>query len=144
MPNTSQKRIRVMVVEDSPQDQFLLRRELKSTTLGDNVLFLSDPRIALDLLQSPGSNEFRDNLLAIFLDVNLPYLSGIDVAKIIRSIEGMEHFPLIIMTCSPPPHIRRSCRDLATTLIEKPVKLASFSHVLAGIFHPPLKLEPAV
>ncbi len=35
--------MRVLVVEDNLSDQELLRRELRKTDIGQNVVFLSDP-----------------------------------------------------------------------------------------------------
>jgi len=77
---------RVLVVEDNELDQELLSRELRRTPFGDSTLFLSDPRRALELLTGDGAEDFRKNLVAIFLDVHLPYMSGLDVLRSLREL----------------------------------------------------------
>jgi len=130
--------IRVLVIEDNPDDQELLHYELKKTAVGKHVLALSDPRVALDLLQGETANEFKRHLVAIFLDVHLPHMSGIDLLKMIRSMAGMETFPVIIMTASPPPETIAACRELKVmALLEKPITFNNFSKAIANIFHNP-------
>jgi CheY-like chemotaxis protein len=108
--------------------------------MGESVLFLSDPRIALDLLQGSDADNFRRDLVAIFLDVHLPYMNGIDLLKIIRSMDGMANFPVIVMTGLPSPQIADDCKKLdVVALVEKPVTLHTFSKTVANLFHQPIR-----
>jgi len=128
--------IRVLVVEDNPDDQELLHYELKKTPVGKHILAISDPRAALDLLQGPNAPQFKRNLVAIFLDVRLPYMSGIDLLRHIRKMDGMETFPIIVMTASPPPETVAVCRDLKVmALLEKPITFSTFTKAIANLFH---------
>jgi CheY-like chemotaxis protein len=137
--NGTQGPIRVLVVEDNFDDQALLRRRLKKTFIGNNVLFLSDPRQALDWLQGVDGESIRRELIAIFLDVHLPHMSGIELLRIIRSIDGMADFPVMVMTSSPHPDTLTACHELKVkAFVEKPVTFDDFSKVIAALFHSPL------
>jgi len=128
--------IRVLVVEDNPDDQELLHYELKKTPVGKHVLAVSDPRAALKLLQGESASDFKRHLLAIFLDVRLPHMSGIDLLKVIRKMDGMESFPIIVMTASPPPETIAACRELKVmALLEKPISFNTFAKSIADLFH---------
>ena len=81
--------IRVLVVEDNAADQELLSLQLRQTFIGEQVLFLSDPRVALDLIQDPEFADFRKDLMVIFLDVHLPYMSGVDLLRMISVGRGI-------------------------------------------------------
>jgi CheY-like chemotaxis protein len=128
--------IRVIVVEDSLNDQELLHHQLRRTPLGDHVLFFTDPRKALTLLRAPDATSLREGLAALFLDVNLPYMSGIDLLRRLRTIEGLDHVPVIVMTTDPHPDTIAACKELNVAYFaEKPVTFTHFSKVLADLFH---------
>jgi two-component system response regulator len=130
--------IRVLVVKDNADDQELLRRQLLKTQVGDNVHFTSDPRAALRLFQGPESDKIKQELVAIFLDVNLPHMSGLDLLRLIRTIAGMDQVPVMVMTSSPRPETRTICAELGVrALVEKPISFSDFSRVLAPLFHQP-------
>ncbi len=136
MPSPVLVPIRVLVVEDNPNDQELLRHQLRKTPLGEHVLFFSDPRKALALLRDPHSVPLRNGLVALFLDIHLPYMSGIELLRRVRQIEGLDDLPVIAMTIDPHPDTVAACKELNVSYIaEKPVTLSQFSKVLADLFH---------
>ena len=127
---------RVLVVEDNEDDQQLLRRQLRSALLLEQVLFVSDPRVALDLLQ--GNPTIAQQLVALMIDVNLPHMSGMELLKIVRSIEGLEDIPVYVMTSSPSPQTLASCQNFRVeALLHKPVTLPAFIKEIANLFHLP-------
>ena len=74
----------------------------------------------------------------MFLDVCLPHFSGVELLKLIRAIEGMETFPVIMMTTSPSPQIVEECKELKIkAFMEKPITFPHFSKSIADIFHQP-------
>jgi CheY-like chemotaxis protein len=128
--------VRVVVVEDNPNDQELLQRQLHKTALGNHVRFFSDPRKALSLLREPGSAPLREGLVAMFLDVNLPYMSGIELLRRVREIEGLTDLPVIVMTTNARPDTLAACKELNVAYVaEKPVTVTQFSKVLADLFY---------
>jgi CheY-like chemotaxis protein len=130
--------IRILIVEDNPHDAELLQRQLKRASLDEHVLHLSDPREAVSLLRGPKRPQLLKTLLAIFLDVHLPYMSGIELLEIIRTMEGMADFPVVVMTSSPHPDTVEACKRLNVAgFVEKPVTFKDFSRIVAVFFHRP-------
>jgi len=128
--------VRVIVVEDNPNDQELLQRQLHKTPLGNHVRFFTDPRKALSFLREPESAVLREGLVALFLDINLPYMSGVELLRRVREIEGLGELPVIAMTTNPHPDTLAACKELNVVYVaEKPVTVSQFSKVLADLFH---------
>jgi CheY-like chemotaxis protein len=128
--------VRILVVEDNPFDEELLRRQLRRTEMASKTTFVSDPFQAMELLTGNESDSFRQDLIAIFLDIHLPGMSGIELLRHIRDMPGMEDFPVIMMTSCPDPRDMEECQRLgAKSYVEKPVTVASFSKAIANLFH---------
>ena len=129
--------IRFLVVEDDPRDQELLLEQLRETQMAGKVLFVPDALQALDFIEkSRSSSEW--GLTAIFLDLHLPGMTGVELLQRIRTMPDMEDFPVIVMTSSNNPRDMEECRRLKVlNYVQKPVTLASFSKsvAVADIFH---------
>jgi two-component system, response regulator len=127
--------LRILVVEDDLNDQELLHHQLRKTAFGEHVLFFSDPRRALATLRDPGSAELRAGLVALFLDVNLPHMGGIELLRKLRAIEDLDDLPVIVMTTNPHPDTLAACKELNVAYVaEKPVTVSQFAKVLADLF----------
>jgi len=136
MENSTPLPVRVFVVEDNLDDQELLAHQLRKTPLGEHILFFSDPRLALDKLRAPDSACLRETLVALFIDIHLPSMSGVDLLRHVRKIEGLHDIPVIVMTTNPHPDTIKACKELNVAFIaEKPVTLSQFAKVLADLFH---------
>lgn len=138
MSNTtpSASQVRVLVVEDNADDRELLLRQLRKTGMADQVKFISDGKEALQYLTVPNPATV-DELVAIFLDLNLPSLSGLDLLRTLRERDSL-NTPVIVMTSSNDPRDLEECRRLKVTqYVSKPVTFTSFSKAVADIFHLP-------
>jgi len=128
-------RIRILVVEDNTSDQELLLRQMAKTQMAEKVLFVPDGLQALELIEKSRESS-EPELIAIFLDLHLPGMSGIELLRRIRTVPGMEDFPVIVMTSSADPRDIEKCRRLkVSSYVEKPISYNSFSHVIANVFH---------
>jgi AhpD family alkylhydroperoxidase len=128
--------IRVLVVEDNAFDEELLRRQLKKAGMADNVVFVPDAHQALELLSGPEGKLLRQDLIALFLDIHLPGMSGIELLRRLRAMPEMEDFPVIVMTSSQDPRDVEQCKKLKVkSYVEKPVTSVSFSKAVANLFH---------
>jgi two-component system response regulator len=141
LPSMSQtpppvSQVRVLVVEDNADDRDLLLRQLRKTGMADQVKFISDGKEALHYLTVPDPKSV-DELIAIFLDLNLPSLSGLDLLRTLRQGNSM-NTPVIVMTSSTDPRDLEECRRLKVTqYVSKPVTFTSFSKAVADVFHLP-------
>jgi CheY-like chemotaxis protein len=129
--------LRVLVVEDDPNDQELLRHQLRRTQMEENVMFMSDAAQALVLLEGCRDKLFDWELIAIFIDLQLPGMNGIELLRRIRSLPEIGELPVIVITHSTNPEDIEECRRLKVeSYVQKPVTFTSFSKSIANIFHP--------
>jgi CheY-like chemotaxis protein len=87
----------ILVVEDTEDDVFFLKRALKSALIPNPVQVVEDGRKALDYLA--GNGAYADRAVypmpfLVLLDLKLPYVMGLDVLKWIR--ERREFDPMIV------------------------------------------------
>ena len=141
---TALNAVRVLVVEDNADDRELLLRQLRKTGMADHVKFISDGREALNYLTVPDPVPLAEELIAIFLDLNLPSLTGLDLLRALRKGERFQATPVIVMTSSNDPRDLEECRRLnVTNYVSKPVTFTSFSKAVADVFHLPRNPAPA-
>lgn len=128
----------MLVVEDNADDRELLLRQLRKTGMADQVKFISDGKEALLYLTESDAKSADEELIAIFLDLNLPSISGLDLLRTLRQSDGRLNTPVIVMTSSNDPHDLEECRRLKVTqYVSKPVTFTSFSKAVADVFHLP-------
>jgi two-component system, response regulator len=130
--------VRVVVVEDNEDDRDLLIRQLKKSKVDSHVKFFANGREALNFLSNlPPQLPFSD-LIAIFLDLNLPGLSGVELLREIRKLPRVSKTPVIIMTSSLDPRDFEACQALkVAAFVPKPITFASFSKAITGLSHFP-------
>jgi two-component system response regulator len=137
--------VRVLVVEDNADDRELLLRQLRKTGMADQVKFISDGKEALLFLTASDQQPADEDLIAIFLDLNLPSLSGLDLLRLLRQNETLQDTPVIVMTSSNNPRDLEECRRLRVTqYVSKPVTFTSFSKAVADVFHLPRNADSPV
>jgi CheY-like chemotaxis protein len=135
-------RVRVLVVEDNDDDRELLLRQLRKTGMDSHVKFISDGQEALDFLTRPRAVSLTKDLIAIFLDLKLPSLGGLELLRRLRQREEFRATSVIVMTSSNDPKDLEECRRLqVTNYVSKPVTFTSFSKAVADVFHLP-RLQP--
>lgn len=93
----------VLLVEDSEDDVFFMRRAFKGAAINNALHVVSDGAEALDYLQN--RNAYVDVEKAprpslILLDLKLPRLRGMDVLKWIREQKNLATIPVIVLTSS--------------------------------------------
>jgi CheY-like chemotaxis protein len=136
--------VRVLVVEDNAADRELLLRQLKKASMADQVKFISDGKEALRFLSEPTPTSGGRDLIAIFLDLKLPSLTGIDLLRALRGDPHLLETPVIVMTSSNDPRDIDECGRLGvTSYVSKPVTFDSFSKAVANVFHSPRTNSPS-
>jgi CheY-like chemotaxis protein len=126
--------VRVVVVEDDEDDRLLLTRQLKKSQIDSHVKFFADGKEALAFLTTlPPALPFTD-LIAIFLDLNLPGMGGVELLREIRRQPRVSHVPVIIMTGSLDPRDFEACQALkVAAFVPKPITFESFSKAITGL-----------
>ncbi len=133
--------IKILVIEDNFDDQMLLAHQLRKVNLDRRVRFISNGLQALKVIER-NPDLWESGLVAIFLDLNLPGISGVELLRRLRQQQGAESFPVIVMTSSNEPSDLKACQKLnVTNFVQKPVTFLSFSHAIANLFHPSNQLH---
>ncbi len=93
----------VLLVEDSQDDIFIMKRAWQKAAIPNSLDFVKDGQQAIDYLS--GTGQFSDRTqfpvpCLILLDLKLPYVSGLEVVKWMRSYEPCATIPAVFLTSS--------------------------------------------
>lgn len=118
--------LRVLVADDQPANQLVLRRLLERA--GHRPEVVGDGETLLDRLAEGGYD-------AVVLDVHMPGTSGIDVIKQARYLEmGARRTPLIALTADATPDTRHAAQQAGVSVfLTKPVVAAELLDALASV-----------
>lgn len=108
---------KILIVDDMDLNRMILGEILSENY---EILEASDGKEALDII-----NEKSNNIGAIFLDIVMPVMDGIDVLKDMNSGGLTGTIPVIIVTGDATEDIISTCRKLgAADFIKKPFSSA--------------------
>src|SRR5258708_7122271 len=93
--NPTNKFVRVLVAEDNRDESDLLVRQLRNSNLDGHVKIIPDGNQAWTFLAAKDSDK---TLIAIFLDLQLPSLSGVKLLCRIKANPRLRDIPVIVMT----------------------------------------------
>jgi len=129
------RKLDILLIEDNPGDVRLTEEVLRQSGAGCNLTAIRDPEHALNLLRGDNPRSERVKPEIIFLDLNLPKLSGIEIIQNIRGTEGVEHTPIVVLSSTEnPEQIRDAYKAGANCFIRKPVELDNFIHCLSRCY----------
>ncbi|HUK91673.1 MAG TPA: response regulator [Blastocatellia bacterium] len=117
--------MKVMVVEDEAASRKLLCVVL--TADGHSVVAAANARAALETVKA-------DNPDVVLLDLGLPEMDGLELARLLKSDQVTAHIPLVAITAFPD----RFCRENALkagcdTFIVKPVNTRTLAKELSDV-----------
>jgi len=95
--------MKILLVEDNPDDVQLTLRAFKKSNIGNEVIVARDGQEALDYFFSPegAAEKGGDHLPSlVLLDLQLPKVNGIEVLKQLRADERTKMVPIVILTSS--------------------------------------------
>jgi CheY-like chemotaxis protein len=129
------REIRVMLVEDNPEDVAVTKRVLKFNKLDRDMLLATSGREALRILTKlANEGEILDLIL---LDINLPDISGIDLLTQIKKDPRLGLIPVVILTGSNEDEDIQKCYDLgAGSYLVKPISNDALMLVIDTLFGP--------
>jgi len=124
--------IRILLVEDNPEDIAVTRRVLKHNKLDPALVIATSGRQALDALQN---KTMEDLPQLILLDINLPDISGIDLLTLIKKDRNLEAIPVVILTGSNEGQDIQKSYDLgASSYLVKPISNDALMLVIEKLF----------
>ncbi len=129
------QKIKIILVDDDEDDRQFFAEAFEELQLDASILLFEDGLKLLDYI-SQADHYFGTH---IFLDLNMPILSGMDCLKKLREFTGTNNpFVTIYSTSSLPSDIKEAYKNGANGYLPKPssfTKLKELLHkaILAGI-----------
>ena len=113
----------VLLVEDNPDDVFLMRRVFKKARIDARLLVVTDGKQAISYLE--GTGDYQDRHLyplpdLVFLDLKLPFLHGFVVLAWIRKQAYLNEVQVIILTSSMEDQDREKAAAFGALYLVKP------------------------
>jgi len=93
----------VLLVEDSEDDALLLKRQLQKARVDVHLQVVCDGENAIRYLAGEGEYADRDKFplpSLVFLDLNLPRKSGLEVLAWIREQPYLHRLPVVVLTAT--------------------------------------------
>ena len=144
--NETPRRIfgRIAIVDDNPDDIFILQRQLRRLGITCPIATFSDGHDAMAFLRQSAENNGRSSLPEIlFLDINMPGATGFSVLCWLREQDALKNLKVVILSgTSDPGDVALATALTADAYV---AKQASMEH-LGGIlqrFAPDLLPHPA-
>jgi CheY-like chemotaxis protein len=129
---SEQKKINVLLVEDDPGDQKLIKTAIMCRGCGVNLSIVSSGEAAMNYLAKTREEpqQFpRPNL--ILLDLNMPGMGGKEFLKKVKADENLMSIPVVVVTTSDSESDIQECYALhAAGYIQKSAMPEEFSQVL--------------
>lgn len=126
--------IEILLVEDNPGDVRLTQEALREAKVYHRLTVAKDGVEAMAILrrQEPFGNAARPDV--IFLDLNLPRKSGMEVLEEIKADEKLRAIPVVVVTSSQAEKdIVKSYNLYANCYVTKPIDLDQFVELVKSI-----------
>jgi CheY-like chemotaxis protein len=128
--------VKVLLVEDSPDDADSLREALLEGQLTPTVAVIEDGEEAILYLRRQGPHADAPRPDLILLDLHLPRRSGHEVLAEIKSDEGLRRIPVVVMTSLADERAFENAYELhANCCVRKPSDLEQFRQAVKKIEH---------
>lgn len=128
-------KITVYLADDDEDDRMLSREALESVLEGVYIKEFTNGR---ELLKTLHADEGDGEPSLIVLDINMPYINGLDVLSSIRSVSSLCHIPIVLLsTSSDGDTIKRAYQIGANAYFIKPVspfEYKKIAYVAASCF----------
>ncbi len=128
--------VTILVAEDDPDHQILIKEALNRTRVLNDISFVENGQEALDFLRHKGKylgNKDEPPGL-ILLDLNMPLKSGHEVLHEIKGDPDLRSIPVVILTTSDTPEDISNTYDLgANSYITKPVSFDRLVEVICKL-----------
>ena len=131
--------MRILIVEDDPNDVELTLTALADYNLANEVVVTRDGQQALDYLYCRGkfSSRVAGNPAVMLLDLKLPKIGGLEVLQQVKADERLKMIPVVVLTSSSEEKdMMRSYSLGVNAYVVKPVDFHEFVNAVKelGVF----------
>lgn len=126
------KDVRILLVEDNPDDVELTLRAFKKHNLANEIIVAEDGEEALDIMFHRNEKNIEHWLPdLILLDLKLPKVDGMEVLEQLKTNSKTKCIPVVILTSSKEEKdLIESYRLGTNSYIRKPVNFEKFTDVV--------------
>ncbi len=136
------KPIDILLVEDNDGDILLFKESFEDAGVLANIQVLTDGKMAIDFFHKMASNSDMSYPDLIFLDINLPKKNGHEVLEFIKSTNGLQNIPVVMLsTSSWYKDIEKANTAGAYLFISKPFELEDFLRKITTNGHFSIQLK---
>jgi len=116
------KKLQILLIEDDQIEVMKLKRSIVKMGLEHEFVHATNGEEALDILST------KENLPdLIFLDLNMPKISGIEFLRILKADEVLRYLPTVILTTSNNSRDVLECYKIGVAgYILKPLKYEEY------------------
>jgi CheY-like chemotaxis protein len=126
--------IRLLLAEDDPDDQLLIREALTESRIANELDVVSDGEELLDYLKRRGAYRDLDGQPLpglIFLDLNMPRLDGREALREIKGDPELKRIPVTVLTTSDAEEDVLRTYDLGVnSFVTKPMRFEDLVEVV--------------
>lgn len=126
----------IFLVEDNSDDEALIIRSLRKSSLANDIVVARDGTEALDHLLATGSRAGKKAIApaVVLLDVKLPKIDGLQVLQRIREEARTKLLPVVMLTSSDEKlDLLRSYQLGANSYVRKPVDSSEFTATITRL-----------
>jgi CheY-like chemotaxis protein len=128
------RKIQVLLIEDSPDDERILRRALRGTTMLENLQVVDDGDQAMAFVRREGKYAGAPRPDLILLDLNLPRRDGWEVLKELKADQALSSIPVVVLTTADSKEdVRRAYNLQASSFITKPADFSRLERIMASL-----------
>lgn len=129
----------ILIAEDSPPNRAILEHYLKKLSFG--TLSCKNGKEAWELMEK----ETTKNIIAVYSDIMMPEMNGIELLKSIRSSEKYKELPVTLITAVPSKDLVKEAKELnVNNFLIKPMDNEKILSSLKKLFpSKKLKMSPA-
>ncbi|GGF12342.1 response regulator [Hymenobacter cavernae] len=127
-----------LLVDDDQTTNYLNQRTLEKLAVTDKVLVARNGQQALEQLAAHSQHTTPDCPALIFLDMNMPVMSGLEFLEAYQQLPRIGHAIIIVMLTTPllPEKMRRLRQLPVTDILNKPLTVEKVAGVLKTYFAP--------
>src|SRR5712692_8027583 len=126
----------VLLVEDDPADQRITQEAFRSLKVPHELQIVPDGKEALDYLFRQGTYRSAPEPDLILLDLNMPRVTGQEVARRLRADPRLRRIPVVVLTTSRREEdVLRAYGQGVSCFFRKPLDFENFTATIHNMEH---------
>lgn len=128
--------VKILLVEDNPADVFMFKRCLKKSAISTAVEVIDSGNKAHEHLGRFTEDSNLNSPDIIFLDLNLPGRTGLELLQDIKTNTLLKHVPVIILTTSAnPKDVAETYGRYGNSFLTKPVDPLEYEKAIENVLN---------